>query len=55
MARRFTAERYSNCAECEELIEPGDDAGYAKGYEGALCDTCLEWAEETEVLWDDER
>lgn len=51
MARRFVAELYSNCAECEDLIEPGDDAGYAKGYDGALCEDCMSWAEEAEVLW----
>lgn len=54
MARRFTAERYSNCAGCEEVIEPGDDAGFARGQQGALCEDCLVWAEEAEILWGNE-
>lgn len=48
MARRFTAERYSNCAHCEEVIEPGDDAGYIRAYaNAAICEECLQWAEES--------
>lgn len=51
MARRFTAERYSNCAHCEEVIEPGDDAGFLQGIQGALCEECLQWAEESEETY----
>lgn len=41
MARRFTANHYSNCSECEDLIEPGDQAGFVDDVDGALCDNCL--------------
>lgn len=47
MARRFTAERFANCAECEDLIEPGDSAGYDREAEGALCRECFDYREET--------
>lgn len=43
MARRFTAAHYSNCADCEDVIEPGDDAGYVEDIDGAVCETCLDW------------
>lgn len=49
MARRFTAARYSNCAECEDLIEPGDEAGFVDGWDGALCEECFAWAEDVEL------
>lgn len=42
MARkRFIAAFYSNCAECENLIEPGDEAGFVRGYDRAVCEDCL--------------
>jgi hypothetical protein len=43
MARtKFVASFYSNCSACEEVIEPGDDAGYIQGYDRAVCEQCLE-------------
>lgn len=58
--RRFAAAFYSNCDACEEVIEPGDTAGYAQGYERALCELCLDEAEDNDVddeptRWDDVR
>lgn len=49
MARgRFVAAFYSNCANCEEVIEPGDDAGFAHGVDGAVCMECLDELDELE-------
>lgn len=48
MARRFAAERYTNCAECEDLIEPGDDAGYTDEVKGAVCRECFDYFEEVD-------
>lgn len=43
MARgRFVAAFYSNCQNCEEVIEPGDDAGFVRGIDGAVCEDCLD-------------
>lgn len=43
MARgRFVAAFFSNCSECEEVIEPGDNAGYVRDISGAVCAECLE-------------
>jgi len=50
MARgRFVASFYSNCDACEEVIEPGDDAGYIRGYDRAVCEQCLEDLEEPDA------
>lgn len=47
MARgRFVASFYSNCAECEEVIEPGDDAGFVGTVDGAVCEECLDYLED---------
>lgn len=48
MAKEFIAEHYSNCAECEDLIEPGDKAGYLATREGALCEECFDWCADEE-------
>lgn len=48
MARRFVALRYVNCAECEDLIEPGDTAGHHPGRPGAFCEDCCNWLDEVE-------
>jgi hypothetical protein len=43
MARgRFVAAFYSNCANCEEVIEPGDEAGFVRGVDRAVCEDCFE-------------
>ena len=39
----FVAAFYSNCANCEEVIEPGDDAGFVKDIDGAVCEDCVEY------------
>lgn len=49
MARgRFVAAFYSNCQECEEVIEPGDNAGFVKGVDGAVCEECLDFHDEVD-------
>ena len=53
MARgRFVASFYSNCAHCEEVIEPGDDAGFIREIDGAVCEECLAWDAETDFEGD---
>lgn len=51
MARRFVAERWSNCADCEDLIEPGDEAGVVDEVTGAVCTQCFEYWTEVE-FWE---
>lgn len=46
MARRFIATYFSNCPECEDLIEPGDPAGYLNGVRGAHCESCVDYLDE---------
>jgi hypothetical protein len=40
----FTARYTSRCAQCDELIEPGDEAGYVD--DEVCCEDCAEAAEE---------
>lgn len=53
MARRFAAERYFNCAHCEDLIEPGDEAyavfDYGPHPVCAECFRCVEFERDFQI------